>query len=90
MRGGPLAELLVSPMAKPTERLPENVPGSYYVDESCIDCDQCRALAPQIFSRHETSGLSVVHKQPETPDEIAQAEEIMSGCASGSIGNDGA
>ena len=90
MRGGPPGKLLVSATANPTERLPDNAPGPYYVDASCIDCDQCRAMAPQIFSRHEQSGLSVVRRQPETPDEIAQADEIMSGCASGSIGNDGA
>ncbi len=77
-------------MASPTDRLPENVPGKYYVDASCIDCDQCRALAPQFFARHDESGLSLVVKQPETPEEIALVEEIMSGCATSSIGNDGA
>lgn len=76
-------------MATPTDRLPENVPGRYYVDASCIDCDQCRAQAPQFFSRHEASGLSIVHRQPETAEEIALAEEAMSSCATSSIGNDG-
>lgn len=77
-------------MATPTERLPQNVPGRYYVDASCIDCDQCRVMAPQIFVRHEESGLSIVTRQPETPEEIALVEEAMSSCATSSIGNDGA
>jgi ferredoxin len=77
-------------MATPSERLPANIPGRYYVDASCIDCDQCRVLAPQLFVRDETSGLSVVCCQPETAEQIALAEEAMSSCATSSIGNDGA
>jgi ferredoxin len=77
-------------MATPADRIPANIPGRYYVDASCIDCDQCRAIAPQIFARDEESGLSFVTRQPQTEDEIAQVEEIISGCATGSIGNDGA
>lgn len=76
-------------MANLSERLPGNVPGRYYVDATCIDCDQCRALAPQCFSRNEEDGLSLVCRQPETSDEIAQVDEIMAGCATSSIGNDG-
>ncbi len=76
-------------MASPTDRIPENVPGRYYVDTTCIDCDQCRAQAPQFFSRLEESGFSVVHRQPETAEEVALAEEVMASCATSSIGNDG-
>ena len=76
-------------MATLTERLPENAPGRYYVDSTCIDCDQCRAVAPEIFVRDEKSGLSVIRRQPQTPEEIAQVEEIKDGCATDSIGNDG-
>lgn len=77
-------------MATTTERLPGNVAGAFYVDSTCIDCDQCRVMAPQFFSRCDDSGLSIVHKQPETPEEIALCEEAMSTCATASIGNDGA
>ncbi len=76
-------------MATLSERLPQNVPGRYYVDGSCIDCDQCRAMAPQIFARNEDSGLSFVVRQPETAEEIALAEEVIGSCATSSIGNDG-
>ena len=77
-------------MATSTDRLPQNAPGRYYVDSSCIDCDQCRAMAPQIFARHDDSGLSFVSHQPGTPEEIALVDEIMATCATSSIGNDGA
>jgi len=77
-------------MANLSERLPGNIAGRFYVDASCIDCDQCRTLAPEFFSRDEESGLSLVCRQPVTSDEIAQVEEIMAGCATSSIGNDGA
>ena len=77
-------------MANLSDRLPNNATGRYYVDSSCIACDQCRTEAPEFFAQHQESGLSVVHRQPVTPEEIARAEEILSGCATGSIGNDSA
>ncbi len=76
-------------MATVTDRLPQNVTGRYYVDSTCIDCDQCRALAPEFFGRHEESGLSFMVRQPESAEEIARVEEILATCATSSIGNDG-
>jgi len=37
-------------MADPTAKLPENVPGRYYVDTQCIDCDVCRDVAPETLA----------------------------------------
>lgn len=76
-------------MANTTERLPENIPGRYYVDATCIDCDGCRNIAPAFFTRHDEIGFSIVHRQPSTPEEVALAEEAREGCPSDSIGNDG-
>ena len=76
-------------MANLSDRLPENASGPYYVDSSCIDCDQCRVIAPDFFRRNDDAGLSVVTKQPETADDIARFEEAIAACATGSIGNDG-
>jgi ferredoxin len=76
-------------MANPSERNPDNVPGRYYVDASCIDCDQCRVMAPDHFARNPDTGLGYVKHQPETEAEIALAEEALAACATGSIGNDG-
>ena len=38
-------------MADPTDRVPENVSGIYYVDTQCIDCDVCRDTAPDNLPR---------------------------------------
>jgi ferredoxin len=76
-------------MASLTERLAQNAPGRFYVDASCIDCDQCRAIAPEFFARNEETGFSYVVRQPSTPDEIACVEQILVDCAVASIGNDG-
>ena len=70
------------------DRNPENVPGSFYVDNTCIDCDQCRDHAPQFFTRWDEGGYSIVHAQPVTEEEIAQAIEAMDGCPSQSIGRE--
>lgn len=78
------------PMATLSERVSDNVPGRYYIDSSCIDCDQCRVMAPELFARNADTGLSYVQRQPMTEDEISLAEEAMAACATESIGNDGA
>ena len=77
-------------MATLNDRLPENAPGKYYVDSSCIDCDQCRVTAPDFFGRNQDSCLSYVLKQPVSPEEIALVEEAIGSCATDSIGKDGA
>ena len=76
-------------MANFADRAPDNVPGPYYIDTSCIDCDQCRVLVPDIFVRNPDTGLSYVKRQPATPEEIDLAEEALSMCATESIGKDG-
>ncbi|ACB76157.1 ferredoxin [Opitutus terrae] len=76
-------------MANPSDRLPQNVPGRFYVDSQCIDCDLCRETAPTIFGRDDESGFSFVKRQPLTPEEIALAEEAIQGCPVEAIGNDG-
>jgi ferredoxin len=75
-------------MATLSDRVPANVAGKYYVDTTCIDCDQCRALAPDIFGRTD-DGMSFVKRQPATAEEIAATDEAMNTCATNSIGNDG-
>jgi ferredoxin len=75
-------------MANRNDRLAENVPGAFYVDSSCIDCDKCRGEAPQFFRREDEIGFSIVYRQPITPEEINQAEEARLGCPTESIGKD--
>ena len=76
-------------MADKNLKTPENVPGKFYVDNTCIDCDLCRNIAPKTFTRHDDGGYSYTFKQPETPEEIAQAEEALTSCPTETIGNDG-
>lgn len=75
-------------MAEHTKRLPTNVPGRWYVDANCIDCDLCRETAPTVFKRDDEGGNSFVFHQPETEEELRLAEEALSGCPVEAIGND--
>ena len=76
-------------MANLNDRLPQNVPGRYYVDSSCIDCDLCRGTAPNFFKRDDEIGFSIVYRQPVTQEEVDLAEDARTGCPTESIGNDG-
>ena len=76
-------------MAIPTDRLPLNVAGRFYVDASCIDCDQCRTEAPEFFGRDDENGTSYVLRQPVTDEEIEEVRLAAANCATGSIGEDG-
>ena len=71
-------------MARLNLRLPENAPGRLFVDETCIDCDTCRQMAPEIYG--ETRGLSYVMRQPESPDEKRRALQALVACPTASIG----
>lgn len=77
-------------MANRNQKTPENVPGLFYVDDTCIDCDLCRNIAPNFFTRFDEGGYSYVFRQPTTPAEMAQAEEARTSCPTETIGNDGA
>ena len=76
-------------MAQLEDRSEENLPGRYYVDSSCIDCDMCRGHAPDFFGRNDDIGLSVVYRQPATEEEIKLCEEALAECPTDSIGRDG-
>lgn len=71
-------------MANVNQRLPENVPGDFYVDATCIDCDTCSQLAPSIFRDHGAQ-CSVYH-QPQTEAETRLALMSLVACPTGSIG----
>lgn len=77
-------------MANLADRVAQNVPGKFYVDTSCVDCDQCRVIAPDFFGRNEDDAMSFISRQPVTPEEVALVEEAIGACATESIGSDGA
>ena len=71
-------------MASVDRRLAENVPGDFYVDETCIDCDTCRRVEPGVFAAGE--GHSYVGRQPAGEAERKRALMALVACPTGSIG----
>jgi glyoxylase-like metal-dependent hydrolase (beta-lactamase superfamily II)/ferredoxin len=71
-------------MADLRKRLEANAPGEFYVDSSCIDCDLCRQIAPEVFRAE--GDTSVVHLQPATEAESRRAEIALVTCPTASIG----
>ena len=65
-------------MADIDEKTPLNVPGKFYVDSSCIDCDLCRETAPENFGRDE-----------DNETELEACVEALEGCPVEAIGDDG-
>jgi glyoxylase-like metal-dependent hydrolase (beta-lactamase superfamily II)/ferredoxin len=72
-------------MALISKRLPENVPGDFFVDSTCIDCDACRQIAPASF--HDIGEQSAVYRQPETGDQVRKALMALIACPTASIGS---
>jgi glyoxylase-like metal-dependent hydrolase (beta-lactamase superfamily II)/ferredoxin len=71
-------------MANPKKRVPENAPGDFFVDSTCIDCDACRQIAPSVFA--EAAETSFVKAQPVASAERRQALQALLACPTGSIG----
>ncbi|HYN85399.1 MAG TPA: MBL fold metallo-hydrolase [Pyrinomonadaceae bacterium] len=71
-------------MANPARRLRENVAGDFYVDDSCIDCDACRQIAPAVFRDH--GDQSSVYRQPRDAPEVRDALKALVSCPTASIG----
>jgi len=76
-------------MADPSDKLDLNVPGAFYVDSNCIDCDLCRETAPDNFDRDEDEGVSFLIKQPENDEEEELCREALEECPVEAIGDDG-
>ena len=76
-------------MADRTLKLPENVPGRFFVDATCIDCELCRETAPANFARADKGRRSFVSHQPEGPAEEAACLSALEECPVEAIGLDG-
>jgi ferredoxin len=76
-------------MSRFNYRYPLNVPGKYYINDQCTDCDLCRQLAPNSIRRDDRTGISYVFKQPIRAEEIAAVEEGVGGCPTEAVGTDG-
>lgn len=71
-------------MANPKNAYAENAPGNFFVDDTCIDCDMCRQIAPSVFK--EEWDHSVVSHQPESPTDEHRAAMALVACPTASIG----
>src|SRR6185369_7140526 len=71
-------------MANYAKRVPENVPGDFFVDATCIDCDACRQIAPSVFA--EAAETSFVRSQPMSAGDRRDALHALLSCPTGSIG----
>jgi ferredoxin len=76
-------------MADPSIKVPENIPGRFYVDATCIDCDLCRETAPRNFRRNDRDRRSYVILQPEGSEEQAACQAALEECPVEAIGRDG-
>jgi glyoxylase-like metal-dependent hydrolase (beta-lactamase superfamily II)/ferredoxin len=72
-------------MAREAEAIAANVRGDFFVDRSCIDCDLCRQLAPEVFARDDRAAQSFVAAQP-TPAGAHRALMALVTCPTSSIG----
>ena len=71
-------------MAQLKQRRSENESGNFYVDQSCIDCDTCRWMAPEVFKR--AGEQSAVYHQPSNETEQLRAMQALLSCPTASIG----
>ncbi len=71
-------------MADINKVVPDNTPGSFFVDKTCINCDTCRQLAPESFA--DQGEFSFVYHQPENASEERAATRALLCCPTGSIG----
>ena len=71
-------------MATLEQRRRENVDGNFYVDATCIDCDTCRWMAPEIYTRK--GDRSAVYHQPDNEEEKLAAMQALLSCPTASIG----
>jgi ferredoxin len=73
-------------MADQNKKWADNIPGKYFVDEQCIDCDACRTEAPNNFTRNDEHGYSYVFNQPKNEDEEVQCQTALEACPVEAIG----
>jgi glyoxylase-like metal-dependent hydrolase (beta-lactamase superfamily II)/ferredoxin len=71
-------------MAHLNLRRPQNISGDFYVDTTCIDCDTCRWMAPEVFI--EAEEMSAVYHQPKNEVERLKALQALLSCPTSSIG----
>ena len=72
-------------MADAALSISDNVPGDFFVDSTCIDCDACRQIAPTVF--RDIGNQSAVFHQPGNDDELLASQKALIACPTSSIGS---
>lgn len=75
-------------MADPTAKVPGNVDGTYFVDDSCIACEACVTAAPNNFKMSDDGEYAFVFKQPENDSETTECDEAVETCPVEAIGTE--
>jgi glyoxylase-like metal-dependent hydrolase (beta-lactamase superfamily II)/ferredoxin len=73
-------------VARLARAVPENAPGDLFVDDTCIACDTCRALAPTTFGGDEDDPAFVA-RQPAGTEERRAALLALVACPVAAIGS---
>ncbi len=72
-------------MADPKSRHPKNAPGRWFVDGSCISCDTCTDISPEIFGRDEER---LAYVRELRPDEEKLFRFALESCPVEAIGEE--
>src|SRR5262245_40290697 len=72
-------------MARQARAIADNARGEFFVDSSCIDCDRCRQIAPEVFARSARASQSFVARQPAAEGEHRALMALVA-CPTSSIG----
>ncbi|MEK7433558.1 MAG: ferredoxin [Cyanobacteriota bacterium] len=76
-------------MANKVRKYKENLKGKYYVDNTCIACDNCTGIATNFFKMNDLEGHAYVMKQPDSKEELDLCEYARESCPVDAIGNNG-
>jgi len=76
-------------MADKSIKVPENVPGKWYVDDTCVPCQTCLTEAPQLLKYNDDETKVYFFRQPINQEEEESAERARDVCPTASIGDDG-
>ena len=81
-------------MADASIRLAENVPGSWYVDDTCTPCHVCLdeagpSTATPLMCYNADESKVYFFKQPGSPEELEAAQRALEICPTNAVGNDG-
>ena len=72
-------------MAQRSKAYVDNVPGPFFVDQSCIDCGTCYTMAPEVFE--DASNHSRIHHQPDESQRLRASMALLA-CPTASIGTE--